>query len=76
MINHISLCIHSFSFIQAVTVADLKNIVDIVDKNNHKIVHDPDIIWLDTISGGEQNETSSNPQAGPTCYYSLHSGVN
>ena len=57
-------------------VADLKNIVDIVDKNNHKIVHDPDIIWLDTISGGEKNETSSNPQAGPTCYYSLHSEVN
>ena len=57
-------------------VADLKNIVDIVDKNINKIVHDPEIIWLDTISGGKQNKTSSNPQAGPTCYYSLHSDVN
>ena len=76
LLNHILICIHSFSFIQAVAVADLKNIVDIVDKNNHKIVHDSDIIWLDTVSGGEQNKTSSNPRAGPTCYYSLHSEVN
>ena len=62
--------------IQAVAIADLKNIVDIVDKNNHRIVHDQDIIWLDTIAGGDKNNTSSNPQAGPTCYYSLHSDFN
>ena len=64
------------SLIQAVAIADLKNIVDIVDKNNHRIVYDPEIIWLDTIAGGNKNKTSNNPQAGPTCYYSLHSDVN
>ena len=64
------------SLIQAVAIADLKNIVDIVDKNNHRIVHDQDIIWLDTIAGGDKNNTSNNPQAGPTCYYSLHSDFN
>ena len=64
------------SSIQAVAIADLKNIVDIVDKNNHRIVHDQDIIWLDTIAGGDKNNTSNNPPGGPTCYYSLHSDFN
>ena len=64
------------SSIQAVAIADLKNIVDIVDKNNHRIVHDQDIIWLDTIAGGDKNNTSNNTQAGPACYYSLHSDFN
>ena len=64
------------SSIQAVAIADLKNIIDIVDKNNHRIVHDQDIIWLDTIAEGDKNTTSNNTQAGPTCYYGLHSDFN